>query len=91
MDQIFKCSSTMGDSKVVLKNYNLKILGKKRKHVYDYKLLQKVKLQDIWRTFDKIRSAIFRVKLNLWEYFLPFDKTRKNVMTGICILQITLL
>ncbi|KAF5278622.1 hypothetical protein FQA39_LY00664 [Lamprigera yunnana] len=35
-----------------------------------YKIL---KLNDVWRTCNKIRSAIFRVNLDLWEYFLPFD------------------
>ncbi|RLU20681.1 hypothetical protein DMN91_007294 [Ooceraea biroi] len=33
---------------------------------------QKVlKLQDVWRTCNKIRAAVFRVGLDLWEYYKP--------------------
>ncbi|XP_076248190.1 uncharacterized protein LOC143188044 [Calliopsis andreniformis] len=35
---------------------------------------QKVlRLQDVWRTCNKIRAAIFRVGFNLWNYYKPLD------------------
>ncbi|KAK2582407.1 hypothetical protein KPH14_004725 [Odynerus spinipes] len=32
-----------------------------------------LKLQDVWRTCNKIRAAIFRVGLNLWDHYKPLD------------------
>ncbi|XP_053976671.1 uncharacterized protein LOC128875266 [Hylaeus volcanicus] len=32
-----------------------------------------LRLQDVWRTCNKIRAAIFRVGFNLWKYYRPLD------------------
>ncbi|XP_076647707.1 uncharacterized protein LOC143356146, partial [Halictus rubicundus] len=32
-----------------------------------------LRLQDVWRTCNKIRAAIFRVGFNLWDYYKPLD------------------
>ncbi|XP_017773462.1 PREDICTED: uncharacterized protein LOC108560438 [Nicrophorus vespilloides] len=34
---------------------------------------KQMKLLDVWRICNKIRSAIFRVGFNLWDYYLPLD------------------
>lgn len=41
-----------------------------------------MKLEDIWRICNKIRAAIFRVGLNLWEYYLPLDPNRNCLISG---------
>ncbi|CAH0558987.1 unnamed protein product [Brassicogethes aeneus] len=38
-----------------------------------------IKLGAVWRTCNKIRAAIFRLGLNLWEYFVPLDP-QKNCL-----------
>ncbi|CAL7935870.1 unnamed protein product [Xylocopa violacea] len=32
-----------------------------------------LRLQDVWRTCNKIRAAIFRVGFNLWDFYKPLD------------------
>ncbi|XP_033317224.1 uncharacterized protein LOC117214955 isoform X1 [Bombus bifarius] len=32
-----------------------------------------LRLQDVWRTCNKIRAAIFRVGFNLWNFYKPLD------------------
>lgn len=34
---------------------------------------KEIKLSNVWRACNKIRAAIFRVGINLWDYYLPFD------------------
>lgn len=34
---------------------------------------KEIKLGDVWRTCNKIRAAIFRMGINLFEYFMPLD------------------
>ncbi|XP_074039133.1 uncharacterized protein [Leptinotarsa decemlineata] len=34
---------------------------------------KEIKLGDVWRTCNKIRAAIFRMGINLFEYFAPLD------------------
>ncbi|CAH1971344.1 unnamed protein product [Acanthoscelides obtectus] len=34
---------------------------------------RELKLGDVWRTCNKIRAAIFRMGINLFEYFAPLD------------------
>ncbi|XP_012283315.1 uncharacterized protein LOC105701272 [Orussus abietinus] len=34
---------------------------------------KKLKLQDVWRSCNKIRAAVCRVGLNLWDYYKPLD------------------
>ena len=41
-----------------------------------------MKLRDIWRTCNKIRAAIFRVGLNLWDYYKPLDPNGNNLLSG---------
>ncbi|KAB0801730.1 hypothetical protein PPYR_03916 [Photinus pyralis] len=40
-----------------------------------------IKLSDVWRTCNKIRSAIFRVNLNLWDHYLPLDPEKNCVIS----------
>ncbi|XP_018321327.1 uncharacterized protein LOC108734325 [Agrilus planipennis] len=42
---------------------------------------KEIKLGNVWRSCNKIRSAIFRVGLNLWEYYLPLDHGKTNLIT----------
>ncbi|XP_057325404.1 uncharacterized protein LOC130667663 [Microplitis mediator] len=42
---------------------------------------KQLKLKDIWRILNKIRSVIFRVNLNLWEYFRPLDPNNDNLIS----------
>lgn len=46
-------------------------------------LPQEIKLGDVWRTCNKIRAAIFRVGLNLWEYYLPLDPGKNCLISGM--------
>ncbi|XP_072384086.1 uncharacterized protein [Diabrotica undecimpunctata] len=34
---------------------------------------REIKLGDVWRTCNKIRAAVFRMGINLFDYFLPLD------------------
>ncbi|XP_043281125.1 uncharacterized protein [Venturia canescens] len=40
-----------------------------------------LKLRDIWRTCNKIRGAVFRVGLNLWDYYKPLDPNNQKVLS----------
>ncbi|XP_036148035.1 uncharacterized protein LOC105829378 isoform X5 [Monomorium pharaonis] len=43
---------------------------------------QKVlKLHDVWRTCNKIRAAVFRVGLDLWEYYKPLDPDKRCLIS----------
>ncbi|KAK4881782.1 hypothetical protein RN001_005101 [Aquatica leii] len=42
-----------------------------------------LKLCDIWRTCNKIRSAIFRVNLDLWDYYLPLDPDKQGLISEL--------
>lgn len=44
--------------------------------------LQKLKLGDVWRTCNKIRAAIFRVGINLPEYFARLDPHKNCLISG---------
>lgn len=37
-------------------------------------------LHGIWRSCNKIRAAVFRVGLNLWDYFKKYDPNNNNVI-----------
>ncbi|XP_046608856.1 uncharacterized protein LOC124299634 [Neodiprion virginianus] len=40
-----------------------------------------LKLRDVWRTCNKIRAAIFRVGLNLWDYYKPLDPNNNSLLS----------
>ncbi|XP_066591621.1 EF-hand calcium-binding domain-containing protein 6 [Prorops nasuta] len=40
-----------------------------------------LKLQDVWRTCNKVQAAIFRVGLNLWDYYGPLDPNKKSLIS----------
>ncbi|XP_045460656.1 uncharacterized protein LOC123671052 [Harmonia axyridis] len=42
---------------------------------------KQTKLSDVWRTCNKIRAAIFRIGLNLWDYFLPLDPNKNRLIS----------
>ncbi|XP_034184983.2 uncharacterized protein LOC117606539 isoform X1 [Osmia lignaria lignaria] len=43
---------------------------------------QKVlRLQDVWRTCNKIRAAIFRIGFNLWDYYKPLDPEKNCLIS----------
>ncbi|GLV45240.1 chaoptin [Carabus blaptoides fortunei] len=42
---------------------------------------KELKLSNVWRTCNKIRAAIFRVGLNLWEYYLPLDPNKNCLIS----------
>lgn len=42
---------------------------------------KEIKLLDVWRVCNKIRAAIFRVGLNLWDYYLPLDPNRNCLIS----------
>ncbi|KAJ3666453.1 hypothetical protein Zmor_001895 [Zophobas morio] len=42
---------------------------------------KEIKLTDIWRTCNKIRAAVFRTNLNLWEYFCPLDPNKNSIIS----------
>ncbi|KAF7382800.1 hypothetical protein HZH66_013202 [Vespula vulgaris] len=43
---------------------------------------QKVlKLQDVWRTCNKIRAAIFRLGLSLWDHYKPLDPDNNSLIS----------
>ncbi|XP_011049473.1 PREDICTED: uncharacterized protein LOC105143124 [Acromyrmex echinatior] len=44
-----------------------------------------LKLNDVWHTCNKIRAAVFRVGLDLWEYYKPLDPDRRCLISGINI------
>ncbi|XP_071638327.1 uncharacterized protein [Temnothorax longispinosus] len=46
--------------------------------MYIYMVL---KLHDVWRTCNKIRAAVFRVGLNLWEYYRPLDPDKRCLIS----------
>ncbi|XP_011688757.1 PREDICTED: uncharacterized protein LOC105450541 isoform X2 [Wasmannia auropunctata] len=38
-------------------------------------------LNDVWRTCNKIRAAVFRVGLNLWEYYKSLDPDKRCLIS----------
>ncbi|XP_014603469.1 PREDICTED: uncharacterized protein LOC106786514 [Polistes canadensis] len=42
-----------------------------------------LKLQDVWRTCNKIRAAIFRTGLNLWDYYKPLDPENNSLISEV--------
>ncbi|XP_046829104.1 uncharacterized protein LOC124428730 [Vespa crabro] len=40
-----------------------------------------LKLQDVWRTCNKIRAAIFRLGLSLWDYYKPLDPDNNSLIS----------
>ncbi|XP_015588421.1 uncharacterized protein LOC107264555 [Cephus cinctus] len=40
-----------------------------------------LRLRDVWRTCNKIRAAIFRVGLNLWDYYRPLDPNKNSLIS----------
>lgn len=47
---------------------------------------QDVKLGDVWRTCNKIRAAVFRTDLNLWDFFCPYDPNKNGIISRIKII-----
>ncbi|XP_047366820.1 uncharacterized protein LOC124955844 [Vespa velutina] len=43
--------------------------------------VQALKLQDVWRTCNKIRAAIFRLGLSLWDYYKPLDPDNNSLIS----------
>lgn len=41
-----------------------------------------MRLQDVWRTCNKIRAAIFRVGFNLWNFYKPLDPNNNCLISG---------
>ncbi|KAJ6645972.1 hypothetical protein Bhyg_01181, partial [Pseudolycoriella hygida] len=41
------------------------------------------KLIDVWRTCNKIRSAVFRSELNLWNFFKSCDPSKNTLISGL--------
>lgn len=42
---------------------------------------KEIRLTDVWRTCNKIRAAIFRVGLNLWDYYKPLDPGKNSLIS----------
>ncbi|XP_018048189.1 PREDICTED: uncharacterized protein LOC108687099 [Atta colombica] len=42
---------------------------------------QVLNLYDVWHTCNKIRAAVFRVGLDLWEYYKPLDPDRRFLIS----------
>nr|XP_022907624.1 uncharacterized protein LOC111419100 [Onthophagus taurus] len=42
---------------------------------------KEVKLLNIWRICNKIRATIFRVGINLWDYYLPLDPNKNCLIS----------
>nr|XP_003701096.1 PREDICTED: uncharacterized protein LOC100876752 [Megachile rotundata]XP_012135529.1 PREDICTED: uncharacterized protein LOC100876752 [Megachile rotundata]XP_012135530.1 PREDICTED: uncharacterized protein LOC100876752 [Megachile rotundata] len=40
-----------------------------------------LRLQDVWRTCNKIRAAIFRVGFSLWDYYKPLDPEKNCLIS----------
>ncbi|XP_011302933.1 uncharacterized protein [Fopius arisanus] len=40
-----------------------------------------LKFQDVWRVCNKIRAAVFRIGLNLWDYFRPLDPNNNGLIS----------
>ncbi|KOX77600.1 hypothetical protein WN51_09264 [Melipona quadrifasciata] len=40
-----------------------------------------LRLQDVWRTCNKIRAAIFRVGFNLWDFYKPLDPNKNCLIS----------
>ncbi|KAG8034064.1 hypothetical protein G9C98_008545, partial [Cotesia typhae] len=40
-----------------------------------------LKLTNIWRILNKIRAVVFRININLWEYFRPLDPNNTNLVS----------
>lgn len=47
-----------------------------------YYILQVIQLPDIWRTCNKIRSAVYRLGFDLREFFKPLDPKQRNLVSG---------
>lgn len=41
-------------------------------------------LNNVWRTCNKIRAAIHRVGINLWDHFKLLDPKLNTLVSGIC-------
>ncbi|KAI4498944.1 hypothetical protein M0802_006119 [Mischocyttarus mexicanus] len=42
-----------------------------------------LKLQDVWRICNKIRAAIFRTGLNLWDHYKPLDPENNSLISEV--------
>ncbi|XP_056643883.1 uncharacterized protein LOC130449862 [Diorhabda sublineata] len=42
---------------------------------------REIKLGDVWRTCNKIRAAVFRMGINLFEYFQPLDPHKNSLIS----------
>ncbi|CAG9580270.1 unnamed protein product [Danaus chrysippus] len=40
-----------------------------------------VRLADVWKTCNKIRAAVFRVGLNLWDWYRPLDPEGNSLIS----------
>ncbi|EFN67507.1 hypothetical protein EAG_02894 [Camponotus floridanus] len=40
-----------------------------------------LRLHDVWRTCNKIRAAVFRIGLDLWEYYKPLDPDNRCLIS----------
>ncbi|XP_018398309.1 PREDICTED: uncharacterized protein LOC108776253 [Cyphomyrmex costatus] len=38
-------------------------------------------LHDVWRTCNKIRATVFRIGLDLWEYYKPLDPNKRCLIS----------
>lgn len=42
----------------------------------------RTKLNDVWRTCNKIRAAIHRIDLNLWDHFDKLVPHKNTLISG---------
>lgn len=43
----------------------------------------KTKLNDVWRTCNKIRSTVFRLGINLWDFFKKLDPSQNRLISEV--------
>lgn len=72
----------MPEYKVEIKYIFIYIFFKLFYYFIKNKMFQTLKLTDIWRTCNKIRAAIFRSGLNLWDYYKPLDPKENGLISG---------
>lgn len=45
--------------------------------------MKNLEIKNVWRACNKISAALFRVNLNLRDYFRPLDITNSGLVSGI--------
>ncbi|KAJ8670753.1 hypothetical protein QAD02_002012 [Eretmocerus hayati] len=50
--------------------------------------MRELNTHGVWRACNKIRSAVTRIPINLWDQFNPLDKQKKNLVSELDFIKV---